>query len=68
MAELMDFRGRITTETHQVLEAISRAKACDKQEIVRDVLHEWALSKIDEAILIARLTRREGNDLVKSGG
>ena len=68
MSELIDFRGRITEETHQTLEALSRARACDKQEIVRDVLHEWALRKINEATLVVRLTRSEGANPQKSGG
>ena len=68
MADLVDFRGRITDETNQVLEAVSRSRGRDKSEIVRDVLHEWALTKINEAMLIQRLTRSEGTVTAFTGG
>ena len=38
-AELKDFRGKITSETDAVLEAINRADGRDKSEIAREVLH-----------------------------
>lgn len=57
---LKDFRGKITTETDCVLEAINRVSGKDRSEIVRDVLHEWALEKIDEHSVLSRLLASEG--------
>ena len=59
-APLKDFRGKITTETDCVLEAINRVSGRDKSEIVRDILHEWALDKLDEHNVLARLLKAEG--------
>lgn len=60
MSELVDLRSKISEEANQVLEAHARHEGKDKSEIVRDVLHEWAVKEIHKATLISRLTRREG--------
>ena len=60
-AELKDFRGKITTETDAVLEAINRVEGRDKSEIAREVLHEWAVRQIHVATLVARLHKGEGS-------
>lgn len=57
---LVDFRGKITHETDAVLEALHQATGRDRSEIVRDVLAQWADSKIHEASLIDQRLRREG--------
>lgn len=57
---LIDFRGKITHETDAVLEALHLATGRDRSEIVRDVLAQWADSKIHEASLIDQRLRREG--------
>lgn len=57
---LVDFRGKITHETDAVLEALHQASGRDRSEIVRDVLAEWAVSKIHEASLIDQRLKREG--------
>lgn len=59
-AELKDFRGKITTETDAVLEAINRTDGRDKSEIARQVLHEWAIGRIHEATILDRLLKAEG--------
>lgn len=59
-AELKDYRGRITTETDCALEAISRATGQERQEIARQVLHEWALRQIHAASVMHRLLLSEG--------
>lgn len=58
--ELKDFRGRITPETYCALEAISRANGKDHQEIVRAVMHEWALKQIHAASVMQGLLMAEG--------
>jgi hypothetical protein len=57
---LIDFRGKITHEADAVLEAVHLATGRDRSEIVREVLHLWAESKIHEASLIDSRLRREG--------
>ncbi len=59
-AELKDFRAKITAETDAVLEAINRSDGRDKSEIAREVLHEWAMSRIHEATILDRLLQAEG--------
>lgn len=58
--ELKDMRARITPETDAVLEGLSRAHGRGRQEIVRDVLHEWALKQIHAASVMHRLLLAEG--------
>lgn len=58
--ELKDYRGRITPETDAVLEGISRATGQDRQEIARDVLHQWAVRQIHAASVTHRLLQAEG--------
>jgi hypothetical protein len=60
MADLIDVRCKVTEESNQVLEAHARATNIDKSEVIRQVLHEWALREIHKATLVTRLTRREG--------
>lgn len=66
--ELKDFRGRITPETYCVLEAESRATGREKQEIVRDILHEWAIQRIKGASVLDRLLVVEGLEGIAGGG
>lgn len=66
-AELKDFRGKITVEADCVIEAEARATGRDKAEIVRDWLHEKALSRIHAATLLDRLLRAEGEPGITEG-
>jgi hypothetical protein len=68
MADLIDTRCKVTEETNQVLEAMARARNIDKSEVIRTVLHEWAVGRIHEATLVVRLTRSEGVVKAASGG
>jgi hypothetical protein len=58
--ELKDFRGRITPESDCVLEAEARSTGKERQEIVRDILHAWALERIHGATVLHNLLRAEG--------
>lgn len=57
---LKDFRGKITAETWCVIEAEHRATGQDHSAIVREILHAWALRKIDIARVASRLLEAEG--------
>lgn len=51
---LVDFRGKVTAETHAVLDAESRHSGRDMSEIVREILHTWAVENINKARLLER--------------
>jgi len=54
-ADLKDFRGKVTIETHCALEAENRVSGEDKSVIARRVLHEWALKRLEIAKVQLRL-------------
>jgi hypothetical protein len=66
-ADLKDFRGKITIETHCVLEAENRVTGEDKSVIARQVLHEWAVQKLQVAKVTDALLRSEGMPGIADG-
>jgi len=66
-ADLKDFRGKITVETHCVLEAENRVSGEDKSVIARQVLHEWAIQKLRVAKVTDALLRSEGMPGIAEG-
>lgn len=63
--ELVDFRGKLTRETYQVVSGVSHATGRDMSEIVRSVMAGWARDRVHEAEVVLRLAKGEGN---RSGG
>ena len=59
-APLKDFRGKITAETDCVLEAHTRVSGQDRAELVRQILHDWAVERIHEHRVLEKLLRAEG--------
>jgi hypothetical protein len=59
-ADLKDFRGKLTAETNLALEAESMAFGRDKADIVREIMHAWALKKNHEHKVWANLAQAEG--------
>lgn len=57
---LIDLRAKVTPEADAVLEAVSRATGKDKSEIVRDVLHKWAMAEIHASNVLQKILLREG--------
>jgi len=57
---LIDLRAKVTPEADAVLEAIQRATGKDKSEVVRDVLHKWAMNEIHAASVLQSILQREG--------
>jgi hypothetical protein len=58
--ELKDFRGKITIETDCALESESQSSGKERQEIVREILHDWAIQRIKSASVLHRRLRAEG--------
>lgn len=48
--DLRDLRAKISVETDAALDAAQHATGKDRSEIVREVLHAWALGEIAEAM------------------
>ncbi len=65
--ELRDLRAKVSVETDCALDAVSRVSGMDRSEIVRDVMHRWALQKIEEASVLTRRLRAEGVTAASEG-
>lgn len=59
-AELRDLRAKVTLEAYCALEAETQVSGRDKSEIVRDILHAWALDQMRKASVLDRLLMAEG--------
>ena len=64
---LIDLRAKISAEADAVLEAVQRATGKDKSEIVRDVLHKWAVAEIHGANVLQGILQREGLEAPSRG-
>ena len=63
----MDLRAKITAEAHCALAAHSRAHEIDKSEIVRDILHSWAIKQIHGASMLANCLHAKGLTAASEG-
>lgn len=66
-ADLKDFRCKLTVEAHCVLEAESRVTGEDKSEIVRKIVHDYAVKKLQCAKIADGLLRSEGMGGIAEG-
>lgn len=58
--DLIDFRGKLTPEAHAALEAEGQATGHGHAEIVREVMHEWAMRRIHAANVLNRQLAAKG--------
>ena len=58
--ELRDLRAKITVESDAALDVVSRVTGKDRSEIVRDVIHRWALEQVSISSLLQTRLRAEG--------
>lgn len=69
-ADFRQFKGNITVEADVMIDAIAEVTGKDRGEVVRDVLHEWALLQIRITTVARRRLKAEvltGSDEVPSG-
>lgn len=64
---LIDLRAKVTVEADAVLEAIQRSTGKDKSEVVRDVLHKWAMAEIHASTVLHSILKREGISAANAG-
>ena len=57
---LIDLSAAVTAEADAVLEAVQRSTGKNRSEVVRDVLHRWALQEIHAASVLQSILQREG--------
>jgi len=55
-----DLRAKISAKADQVLAGVAHARGCEKQELVRAVLDEWADKILHECTVVARFATGEG--------
>lgn len=65
--DLRDLRAKISVETDAALDAAQHATGKDRSEIVREVLHAWALGEIDKATVLLSRLRAEGLAVAHEG-
>jgi hypothetical protein len=66
--ELRDLRAKVSVETDCALEAVCRATGQERSEVVRDVMHAWALKRIHESTLLLKRLQAEGLSAAAEGG
>lgn len=59
-ADLRDLRAKITVESDAALDVVSRVTGKDRSEIVRDIIHRWALEQVSISTLLAARLKAEG--------
>ena len=65
--ELIDLRAKISPEADCVLAAVSRSSGTDRSEIVRDILHRWALKRMHAATVLALQMKAKGITAANQG-
>lgn len=58
--ELRDLRAKVTVESDAALDVVSRVTGKDRSEIVRDIVHRWALEQVSISTLLGARLRAEG--------
>lgn len=67
VSDLRDLRAKISVEGDVALDAVARVTGKDRSELVRDIVHRWALDQLAIATLIDRRMKAEGIDAGAEG-
>ena len=65
--QAVELRGMSPRETIDVLDAVSSARRMSRMELVNDILASWCVDRMNEAMLIQRVTRGNPMDKEPSG-
>lgn len=69
MADLIDSRCKLTSDSNQMLEAHARATGKDKSELIREIVHAWYEDEFRKYQMIHRLVgRSKGSPTAGEGG
>jgi hypothetical protein len=55
-----DLRAKISAKSDQVLAGVAHARGCEKQELVRQILDDWAEKVLHECSVVSRFATCEG--------
>jgi hypothetical protein len=64
----VELRQQIAKETIDTLDAVSLARDMERYELVEEILGKWAAAKRHESMLVARITRGNGDSAEPHGG
>ena len=64
----VELRQQIAKEIVDTLDAVSLARDMERYELVEEILGEWARAKRHESMLVARITRGNGDSAEPHGG
>lgn len=65
--DLIDVRAKVTPEAFCAIAAYARAHDVEKSEVVRDVMHAWAVKQIHSASMLASCLRAKGMTAAAEG-
>jgi hypothetical protein len=65
--ELLDLRAKISLEADCVLSAVSKSSGIDRSELVREILHSWALKRMRAATVLAAQMKLKGITAASQG-
>lgn len=64
----VELRQQIAKDIIDTLDAVSLARELERYELVEEILGKWAAAKRHESMLVARITRSNGDSPESTGG
>lgn len=63
----VELRGMCPRETVDVIDAVSAARRMSRTDLINDILASWVVDRMNESMLIQRVTRGNPRDKEPSG-